>query len=240
MTQNEFLNIIMDELKEFPELELQRLISFYKNKISFEISQGKNEEEVIKSFSDPHLICIDYKKNGFNSENNYSGFSNTNSQKSSSNDSINNLNIPSNSYLKSVNLDLDNKKQNNNIKNIKSSPKVNKLLKIFIIIFSIIIFFPFLTSILGIIIGILGVALSLLAGSIGVLIGGTFTNLLDIPNTPQFIADFPYPVIILITLGSICLSIFLIFIFYYSCKFFFRLCQKTICFLKSKGGFSDE
>ena len=126
--------------------------------------------------------------------------------------------------------------KNSSIKCSHSSPHVDKLLKICIIILSIIIFFPFLTSILGTIIGILGVALSLLIGSIGILIGGTFTSLIGIPNIPQFIADFPYPAIVLTTLGSICLSIFLIFIFYYSCKLFFRLCQKIFSFLKSKGG----
>ena len=60
MTQNEFFNIIMDELKELPEIELQKIISFYKNKISSEISLGKSEEDVISGFGDPYLICMKY------------------------------------------------------------------------------------------------------------------------------------------------------------------------------------
>ncbi|WP_455821789.1 hypothetical protein [Clostridium butyricum] len=45
MTRNEFFNILMDDLKELPELDLQKIVSFYKNKISIEVSKGKNEKE---------------------------------------------------------------------------------------------------------------------------------------------------------------------------------------------------
>lgn len=250
MTQNEFFNIIMDELKELPELELQKLISFYKNKISTEVSHGKSEDEVIKSLGDPYLICHNYKNNNIDIKNFKDECpidSNINLKKVTPHDTTKNLNIPNDNYIKPINTILndnntqkhDNKK-NSSIKCSHSSPHVDKLLKICIIILSIIIFFPFLTSILGTIIGILGVALSLLIGSIGILIGGTFTSLMGMPNIPQFIADFPYPAIVLTTLGSICLSIFLIFIFYYSCKLFFRLCKKVLGFLKSKGGLFNE
>ena len=49
MTQKEFFNIIMDELKELPELELQKLISLYRNRISNEVLSGKSEEEVCQA-----------------------------------------------------------------------------------------------------------------------------------------------------------------------------------------------
>ena len=246
MTQKEFFNIIMDELKELPELELQKLISLYRNRISNEVLSGKSEEEVIKSFGDPYLICINYKKNGLDTKNfkdEYTTSPNINIKKSVSNNTSNDLNMLKDNYIESVNMTPNNTKkshqnQNTNIKNNSSSPHVNKLLKICIIVLSIIIFSPLLTSILGIIIGVLGVSFSLLAGSIGVLVGSTFTSLVEIPNIPHFIADFPYPAIVLISLGSIFLSIFFLFIFYYLCKLFFRFCKRLITFLKSKGGCS--
>ena len=42
MTQNEFFNILMDELKDLPELELQRIILFYKKILSYESSLNRN------------------------------------------------------------------------------------------------------------------------------------------------------------------------------------------------------
>ena len=102
MTQNEFFNIIMDELKELPELELQKLISFYKNKISTEVSHGKSEEEVIKSFGDPYLICLNCKNNGMDTENSkdkYSISSNVNLKKAASDDTAHNLSLQNDNYI---------------------------------------------------------------------------------------------------------------------------------------------
>ncbi|MBS5984255.1 DUF1700 domain-containing protein [Clostridium butyricum] len=261
MTRNEFFNILMDELKELPELDLQKIVSFYKNKISIEVSKGKNESEIIKDFGDPYLICKKYINSSSYSEiieEDHKTLSSTNINKNLSNndhidelsqikrtDYINPVNVESNDESNRKNKDQNrnynfNNDQNANRYHTKSSPKVDKFLKLCIIILGIIVFCPILTSIAGIIIGILGVALSLLAGSIGILIGGTFTNLIGFPHIPQFITDFPYPAIVLFTIGSVCLSVFLICTFYYSCKFFFRLCKKLLDFLKSKGGIFNE
>lgn len=251
MTQNEFFNIIMDELKELPEIELQKIISFYKNKISSEISLGKSEEDVISGFGDPYLICMKYINHPLDTEINEEKkdtSSKINLKKASGDDTNKDISISNINYIDPIYINKNDTTDGGHynftesIKNDfkKSSPHVDKFLKICIIILSLIIFFPVITSILGIIIGILGVAVSLLAGSIGLLIGGTFTNLIGLPNIPQFIADFPYPAIVLFTLGSVCLSIFLILIFYYSCKLFFRLCSKILKFLRSKGGIFNE
>lgn len=249
MTQNEFFNIIMDELKELPELELQEIISFYKSKICSEVLNGKNEEEIIKDFGDPYLICLNYKNNSSNTKFSKKDCisSNINLKKKASDDVHNNIHISNINYIDPINVipnnnNTDNHTNKRNINNDynKSSPHVDKFLKICIIILGLIIFFPLLTSIIGIIFGILGAALGLFAGSIGILIGGTFTSIIGMPNIPQFIADFPYPVIVLFTLGSICLSILLILVSYYSCKFFFRLCKKIFDFFRSKGGIFNE
>lgn len=254
MTRNEFFNILMDELKELPELDLQKVVSFYKNKISIEVSRGKNESEIIKDFGDPYLICKKYINSSSYSEiieeDDKTLSSNNINKNLSNNDHINELSqIKRTDYINPVNVESNrkNKDQNRNYNfnndqnanryHTKSSPKVDKFLKLCIIILGIIVFCPILTSIAGIIIGILGVALSLLAGSIGILIGGTFTNLIGFP---QFITDFPYPAIVFFTIGSVCLSVFLICTFYYSFKFFFRLCKKLLYFLKSKGGIFNE
>lgn len=246
MTQNDFFNIIMDELKELPELKLQKIIFQYKEKISYGILHGKSEDEIISSFGDPYLICYNYKNNNSDFETlkkeepiSYQ----VNLKKTSDNINTYNNDKENTNYIQpidSIHNDSNHSEiyntNNINVKHKNSSPHVDRFLKICIIILSLIIFFPLITSIIGVIIGILGVSLSLLAGSVGILIGGTFTNVIGMPNVPHFIANFPYPAIVLFTLGSICLAIFLLFIFYYSCKLLFRLCRRLFNFLKSKGG----
>ena len=152
--------------------------------------------------------------------------------------SINNLNNQQNNitYIQPITVTDENtsefKKHEEN--SIYSSPYVNKILKICILILGLIIFSPIFTSIAGMLMGLLGIALSILFGSIGLLIGGTFTSLVNSPEIPQFIANFPYPVLILFSLGSICISILLGIIFYYSCKFFLKLFLRLFRFFKSK------
>ena len=245
MTQNEFFNILMDELKELPELKIQKIIFYYKDRFSVESSIGRTEEEIIKDFGDPYLICLKYINQSQDCE--IAEYKNN----ITSNNIILHEVKSDDKYIQEINMSV-NKKNNNtqcshkkkinlNKNHTKSSPNVDRFLKFCIIILGLFIFFPVVTSIIAIIIGILGIALSLLAGSIGILIGGTFTSLIRIPyisHIPQIITNFPYPVIILFTLGSITLSILLIFIFYYSCKFFFRLFTKTFKLLKSTGGLS--
>ena len=131
--------------------------------------------------------------------------------------------------------------QNYNYNSTNSSTKnsqstVNLILKICIIVVTLLIFSPVITGIIGCIIGLFGVAISILVGSIGLLIGGTFTSLVHVPNVPMFVANFPYPVIVLFSLGSISLSLFLTLVFYYLCKFFVRLLIKAYRALKLKGG----
>lgn len=332
MTQNEFFNILMDGLKDFPETKLQNIISYYQNNFSLGSSVGKTEEEVINELGDPNLIVNKYRNeyldapinseslsdgsginpnmdknyasnniiytkeedivtnnkssdlygdfktndrfNSISSNDNKNAFKSSSSklndfkasdsyEEINSNDSFynlntlesltdnqksnnnpinpNTLNYNSNSSNYSFNNSNFNNQQNsntnsNNTSNGISKFTVNTILKICIVILSLIIFFPVITGIIGCIIGLLGVAISILVASIGVLVGGTFTSFIGLPNVPAFVANFPYPVIVLFSLGSISLSILLILLFYYLCKFFVRILIKIYHSLKPEGG----
>jgi len=299
MTQNEFFNILMDGLKDFPETKLQNIISYYQNNFSLGSSVGKTEEEVINELGDPNLIVNKYRNeyldapinseflfddsginpnmnknyasnniiytkeedmvtnnksndlygdfktndsfNAISSNDSKNGFKSSSSKLNDfkANDSYEEINSNSSNY--SFNNSNFNNQQNsntnsNNTSNRMSTFTVNTILKICIVILSLIIFFPVITGIIGCIIGLLGVAISILVASIGVLVGGTFTSFMGLPNVPAFVANFPYPVIVLFSLGSISLSILLILLFYYLCKFFVRILIKIYHSLKPEGG----
>jgi uncharacterized membrane protein len=282
MKQNDFFNILMDGLKDFPEAKLQDIISYYENKFMNGVISGITEEEIIKELGDPNLIVEKYRNEN---SNNYSNFDYTN------------YNISAGTFFEDKNPDIDNKynyissdfKASNNINDISDSkeihtkldnikisdsPKkpnsndsfyelyelnlssdiqesnyaseninkkssqynVNNILRFCIIGLTLILFFPVITGIIGFIFGLFGVAISILVGSIGLLVGGTFTSFAGLPNIPAFVANFPYPVIVLFSLGSISLSIFLTLLFYYLCKFFIQISIKAYKSLKSKGG----
>lgn len=318
MTQNEFFNILMDGLKDFPEAKLQDIISYYQNIFSLELSAGKTEEEIISELGNPNLIVNKYRNeyldvpvnsesfsdnssidsnvdknfstnniiytkdknmvtsnksndlygdfksnNSFNevSSNRSKNFFKNDNKKLNdfkvsdsyeginSNDNFYNLETldslpdnPENNYnsidqnKSNYNSNFNNKQNSNNTDNRLSRFNVNTILKICIVILSLIIFFPVITGIIGCVIGLFGVAISILVASIGVLVGGTFTSFIGLPNVPAFVANFPYPVIVLFSLGSISLSILLILLFYYLCKFFVRISIKIYHSLKSEGG----
>ena len=221
MTQNEFFNILMDELKDLPELELQRIILFYKKILSYESSLNRNEEDIIKDFGDPYLICFNYK-NKMNFLNN-----NIKNNVSSNNINLNTITKYNDNQLNTEYLEQSESDSDIEINN-KTSSATNKILKFCILILSLIIFFPMLTTILGIIC----ILISIFIGSITVLIQESFSTFIDIPNLPQFITNLPVEAVVLFALGSITFSIFIFYFFYYLFKFFFRLCMKTLKFLK--------
>lgn len=360
MNQNEFFNILMDGLKDFPETKLSDIISYYNNKFNHGLTLGKTEGEIITELGDPNLIVNQYRSEFLDTVANSKPFSNDNynnvinvenfnteksnydftSDEAANNNIITNTtnivnedtlnannvignniidnDMPSttsinnskiiidNEILSTVNTlddtfndininDLSNNEENtsnidNTLNNIKASPSphddnnsnnnfydlytsnppdeskdvnyeniksnnsnsiynndnstyikpksnnVNMILKFCIVGVTLLIFSPVITGIITCIIGLLGVSISILVGSIGLLVGGTFTNLVGIPNLPMFVANFPYPVIVLFSLGSISLSLFLTLVFYYLCKFFVYLFIKAYKVLKLKGG----
>lgn len=327
MTQNEFFNILMDGLKDFPETRLHDIISYYEYNLSLRLTAGETEEEIINDLGDPNSIVkkyrnenqdiftdldysidntnnhididnktfnqdinanIDNKSNSLNfsdnlninsTENNddykttgkLSDFNTTDSYEhtnlddsfynlhssniSSGNEECNSQSAASNIFNHSCNsgkdftIDSGDSKNTNNsnysLKNNFANRKftnnpsqfsVNTILRICIIILALIIFSPVITGIIGFIIGLFGIAISIFVASIGLLIGGTFTSFIGLPNVPAFVANFPYPVIVLFSLGSISLSILLTLLFYYICKFFIRISIKFYNALRNKGG----
>lgn len=352
MSQNDFFNILMDGLKDFPEAKLRDIISYYDNKFKHGLTLGKPEEEIITELGNPNLIVNQYrsefldtvtnskpfnnntdiKTESFNTEKSNYNFSSdaaadtnnnsintiitpiTNADNNNNsdidiinstgsinnskiiidneilstpntfdhissdftiNDSSNNEKITSNnnntlSDIKAPTPTYEDTNLNNNFYDLytsdppveskdmnqennksynstygykdsnsncrKSHSTVNTILKFCIVGITLLIFSPVITGIITCIIGLFGVAISILVGSIGLLVGGTFTSLVGVPNLPMFVANFPYPVIVLFSLGSISLSLFLTLVFYYLCKFFVRLLIKTYRLLKLKGG----
>ena len=61
MDQNEFFNILMDGLKDFPEIKLQDVISYYENRFILGLAAGKTEEEILNELGDPNLIVNNYR-----------------------------------------------------------------------------------------------------------------------------------------------------------------------------------
>lgn len=251
MTKIEFFNIIMNGLKDFPETKLQQIISYYENQFSIGTSYGKTESEIISKIGDPNLLVNKYRNDFL--QNNISesiphdtsiySIEHTN-KNFYSNDNLkdDDYNIDnSGSYNKSYNnknTDYNYKKYSTSSKTSTSKNHINTniILKIGILILALTIFSPIITGIIGFIIGILGLAISLFVGCIGLLAGGAFTNFLDLPNIPLFISNFPFPAIVLFALGTIILSILLIILFYYFCKWCFRIIINIYNKFKSDGG----
>lgn len=197
------------------------------NKINFE---GNNKSTAFETSNCYEDINSNDSKCKFSNEvslNLHKNNSNNNSSYTSNNSNFNNTqNKNSNS----------NNFNDQNPKNKFSHFNVNTILKICIAILSLIIFFPVITGVIGCVIGLFGVAISILVASIGVLISGTLTSFIGLPNIPMFVSNFPYPVLLLFSLGSILLSILLIILFCYLCKFFIQLSIKLYNSLKPKGG----
>ena len=90
MNQNEFFNILMDGLKDFPEIKLQDIISYYENNFRLGLASGKTEQEILSELGDPNLIVNKYRNedletptrdayitpdnNNNNNNNNYSNY----------------------------------------------------------------------------------------------------------------------------------------------------------------------
>jgi len=263
MKQNEFFNILMDGLKDFPETKLQDIISYYENKFTIGLISGITEEDIISELGNPDLIVEKHRNENsntnFTSELNINindDDTNNNNNNNNNNESINtsvNTGNPiiysnasntnpingSNMNISAIdeNLTEDENKAVNNKHNNKNSPySINNILRFCIVGLALLIFFPVITGLIGFIFGLFGLTLSVILGSIGLLVGGTFTNFVGVPNLPMFVANFPYPVIVLFSLGSISLSILFTLVFYYLCKLLVRLSKKSYNLLKTKGG----
>ncbi len=232
MNKNEFFNILMDELKDIPEKKLQNIIGHYENLFDLEIQKGKSEEEIVESFGDINTLINKYKNEILLADNikNSSveplpiSICKDNNSRPDKNYIVSTESFSNTSNDENPHTDTNNANENRNDStfykndNTKKNININSILKICILILSIIIFTPILTTIIGVIVGIFGTAIGIFLGSICLLIGGTFTSFAGIPTIPNFISNFPYPALVLFCLGTITLSIILFILFCYVIK----------------------
>ena len=60
MNQNEFFNILMEGLKDLPEIKLQDIISYYEHNFTLGLASGKTENEIINELGGPNSIINKY------------------------------------------------------------------------------------------------------------------------------------------------------------------------------------
>lgn len=217
MNKNDFFNILMNKLDYIPEKELHQIVSYYENLFDKKMSEGKSEEQIIKSLGniDELLSNVLLHKNDYQN----SHFDNDASKQ---NEYISNLNINYTEPSEDNSLDMTDLKE----KALNKNKTTNLILKICIAVLSIVIFFPIISKILCVLFRAFGTCIGLFIGSIGLLIGQSFFNFSSIPEMPKFITDLPDSAIILFSLGTMCLGLFLFFSLCCVCKFIFILIRK--------------
>lgn len=193
MTKNEFLKILENGLKDFPQEELQDILYDYKEHFYNGEREGKTEEEIINELGDPYVIVNQYRS-GYVS-------SSTNSKEYSSN---------------------RNNARNNNINtNNNGDNTATKITKLIIFILAIIVLTPVIfgggVGVLGVLFAIISIPFAFSIGGIGLLISKLGINFIGI-SLPPVISDFPTSVIVLITIGSIAGTILFIILGIYLIK----------------------
>ncbi len=215
MNKDEFINILKDGLKDFPEGELSEILFFYKDFFDSSYASGKNSDDIIKELGNPYEIVEKYLKE--------------------KNSSI--TNESENSYDKVK----ENPSKEDYITNDKVTSKKtsnNFIISLIILVLSCVVLGPIALGILGVMSTIFIV---ILASTLGIsilgtviLLGKVFTNTIGILLFPTFILDFPNSVIAFSVLGSICLFIFTILLLYCLIKFIVRLIRRIFNWTSSK------
>ncbi|MGL4773144.1 MAG: DUF1700 domain-containing protein [Clostridium sp.] len=218
MNKNEFLSIIKDGLKDFPEQELNDIIYDYEEHFFSAMEAGKSEEEIVNELGDPYVIVNGYRN----------GYLQKNDVKEEEKEEFKYDSYENNTkYSKSSNSGVD----------------VNKILKIIIAGLLVILIGPlFLGLGLGaigvlftILVAVIVVPFSLSLAGIAVIFSALFNHTLGFITVPNFIADFPMSVIVLGTVGSIALSLLTIIIAYYILKSIFVGIKNLIIRFNQRG-----
>lgn len=217
MNKNDFFNILISKLDYIPEKELHQIVSYYENLFDKKMSEGQSEEQIIKSLGNIDQLLSNALLHKDDIQNSH--FDNDTSKQ---NEYISNLNINYSEPYEDNLLDMTNLED----EALSKSKAANSILKICIAVLSIIISFPITSKILYILFRAFGTCIGLFIGSTGLLIGQSFFNFSSIPEMPKFIADLPNSAIILFSLGTMCLGLFLFFSLCYVCKFIFLLIRK--------------
>lgn len=221
MNRDEFLNIIKEGLKDFPEMELNDILYDYREHFDAALASGKSNEEIIRELGNPEDLVNQYRS-GYIQK--YEGAKNNNTYNngtsSNSNSNSNNTN--------SSNDSCDYKTS----KSSSSQDTTSQIIKILLVICALIFLGPIasglIISTIGLFVGFTGLFFGVTVGGIGMLLGTTFTSILGFITIPAFIAEFPTTVIALFTVGGLLCFIFNLMIIYYLIKLFVRLVKKFI------------
>ncbi|MDQ0149479.1 HAAS domain-containing protein [Eubacterium multiforme] len=236
MNKNEFLSILADGLKDFPEKELADIIFDYQEHFTIGLSNGKTEHEIIDELGNPYEIVNQYRNAYLEKISNLDDeFNNTSDDYHYTKDN--------NNFYKEVDYEIvdtddntktgsnDNtSKDSNDNKTFKKHNLTSKsILKIVLIVILCIIFSPLIIgagcALIGIFIGIIGMFIGLICGGFAFTVGGLIVILsklglvvIGASNIPRFITEFPDSVLVLFTIGSIAITILFIMLIYYFLK----------------------
>lgn len=198
MTKNQFLNILIDGLKDIPENEFQKIISHYSSEIEKGLQMKLSEDYIISQFGDPNEIINNLKNSKYNKTYLTANFD-TNSKLRSNKHSF--LNWTKREDLNSTEL----------------------LLRVFFILLFIAIVLPLLLTITSFLLGSIIVLFNILVLGLLMVSHVLIGQFIEISIIPIFLNNLPSNSILFFGLGSIFLSIFLIILLYYISKFFIKL-----------------
>lgn len=213
MNRDEFLNIIKEGLKDFPEMELNDILYDYREHFDAALASGKSNEEIIRELGNPDDLVNQYRS-GYIQK--YEGPKNNNDTSSNSNNT--------NSSNDSCNYKTS--------KPSSSQDTTSQIIKILLVICGLIFLGPIasglIIGVIGLFVGFTGLFLGVTVGGASILLGTTFTSILGFISIPAFISEFPTAVIVLFTVGGLLGFIFNLMIIYYLFKLFVRLIKKFI------------
>lgn len=227
MNKMEFFKILEEGLIDFPAHELQEILYDYKEHFSNAQSDGKTEEEIIEELGDPYTIVNQYRSNYIQVSATNTEYEDTYEEKEPNNETHTNYS------------DDSNEKYPNNNTNNSSNSLINTILKIFMVIGLLILFFPIvvagLATIFGLGIGLLAIPFAFSISGILMLLGKFGFTILGF-GVPTFFADFPTSVTLLITIGSVSATLICFILLIYLIKFIILIIKKLINKLSNKEG----
>ncbi|MEO2508138.1 DUF1700 domain-containing protein [Clostridium paraputrificum] len=226
MNKMEFFKILEEGLIDFPAHELQEILYDYKEHFSNAQSDGKTEEEIIEELGDPYTIVNQYRSNYIQVSATNTEYEDTYEEKEPNNETHTNYS------------DDSNEKYPNNTNN-SSNSLINTILKIFMVIGLLILFFPIvvagLATVFGLGIGLLAIPFAFSISGILMLLGKFGFTILGF-GVPTFFADFPTSVTLLITIGSVSATLICFILLIYLIKFIILIIKKLINKLSNKEG----
>lgn len=248
MSKNEFLSILANGLKDFPEKELADIIFDYQEHFTVGLSNGKTEEEIIDELGNPYELVYQYRSaylekvqttedttssyteddTKFYGDVKYEAISDEEATKEGEEDSKEKTFEDTEDYKYNFSKEeTENKKDSRPFKNFSFSAK--GLIKFILIIIAFIFLAPLALGAgacaIGLFIAFVALLGALIIGGLAISVSGIFVMLSKIgivvigaSSTPAFITEFPNSVIILFIIGSLALTALLTMLSYYLIK----------------------